>query len=127
MKFERSRGVFVRLISIALLSTGFAQTASAGTIGTDYMLEADARDASRTRVEALLAREDIAREMENLGVDAAVINERLDALSNAELVALESRIDRETAGGSALGVIGAVFLVLLILELLGVTDIFKSI
>jgi len=30
------------------------------------------------------------------------------------------------AGSGALGVIGAVFLVLMILELVGVTDIFKS-
>ena len=122
MKFSRTRGVFVRLVSIALISTGFAQFAWAGTIGTEYMLEADARDASLQRVEALLA-----RQMENLGVDPAVISDRLKGLTDAELIALEGRIDQETAGGSALGVIGAVFLVLLILELVGVTDIFKSI
>ena len=61
------------------------------------------------------------------GVNIAVISDRLKGLTDAELIALEGRIDQETAGGSALGVIGAVFLVLLILELVGVTDIFKSI
>ena len=48
-------------------------------------------------------------------------------MTTAELLELESRFDEQVAGGDALGVIGAVFLVLLILELVGVTDIFKSI
>jgi hypothetical protein len=40
---------------------------------------------------------------------------------------LEGSLDRQIAGGDAIAVIGVVFLVLLILELVGVTDIFKSI
>ncbi len=40
---------------------------------------------------------------------------------------LEAEMDRQIAGGDALSLIGAVFLVLLILELVGVTDVFKSI
>ena len=127
MKLSRLRGVFVRLISLALVSAGFAQSAWAGTIGTGYMLEADARETSLARVEALLARDDVARQLESLGVDPAIVGERLRGLTDAELVALEGRIDQQTAGGDALAIIGAVFLVLLILELVGVTDIFKSI
>jgi len=127
MKFSRLRRLCVRLVSIALVSAGFTQAAWAGTIGTEYMLDVDARDTSLARVEALLAEDEVARQMERLGVDAAVVNERLKGLTDAELVSLEGRIDQQTAGGDALGVIGAVFLVLLILELVGVTDIFKSI
>jgi hypothetical protein len=57
-----------------------------------------------------------------------VIEARVRGLTTAELLALESRIEQQVAGaGDALTLIGAVFLVLLILELLGVTDIFKSI
>ena len=37
------------------------------------------------------------------------------------------RLDRAPAGGDALEVVGLVFLVLLILELVGVIDIFKTI
>jgi hypothetical protein len=127
MKFKRTRGLFVRLVSIALVSAGFAQTAFAGTISTDYLIESEARDARIEKVESVLARDEVAAQMEKMGVDPAMISERLDNLTDEELMVLEARIDQETAGGSALGVIGAVFLVLLILELLGVTDIFKSI
>jgi hypothetical protein len=48
-------------------------------------------------------------------------------LSDSELLLLEAEMDRQVAGGDALAVIGTVFLVLLILELVGVTDIFKKI
>ena len=99
----------------------------AGVIGTEYMLEADIRDASRARVEALLAREDVAEQMRQFGVDEAMIHDRLQGLTHAELLALEGKIDQQVAGGDALGVIGAVFLVLVILELVGITDVFKAI
>ncbi len=123
----RARGIVVRLMSVALICMGFAQTSSAGMIGTGYLIDSETRDASLARVEVLLARQDIERQLLAFGVDAEIVAERLRGMSNAELLALEGRLDAQLAGGDALAVIGTVFLVLLILELVGVTDIFKSI
>jgi len=64
--------------------------------------------------------------LQAFGVDQAIVQERLQGLTQAELITLESQFNQQIAGGDALGIIGAVFLVLLILELVGVTDIFKS-
>jgi hypothetical protein len=122
-----ARRFFVQLISVSLMCIGFAQASSAGMIDTGYLVDSKVREASLARVEVLLAREDVARQLVALGVDKDVVAARLQGLSNVELLALEGRIDERIAGGDALGVIGAVFLVLLILELVGVTDIFKSI
>ena len=126
MKYRRSRGVFVRILSIALVTAGFTQTSWAGMVGTDYIVEANAREASLARVEALLARDDVASQLQSLGVDKALLQDRLQGLTNTELASLAGQIDQQVAGGDALAVIGTVFLVLLILELVGVTDIFKS-
>ena len=126
MAQTKFRGFLLRLTSLALVSAGFAQFSFAGVVGTEYLVEADARAASVARVEAFLARDDVARQLQDLGVNEADIQSRLAGLTQAELLALEGQIDRQVAGGDALGVIGAVFLVLLILELVGVTDIFKS-
>lgn len=127
MNFRRSRGIFVRILSIALVTAGFTQASWAGMVGTDYIVEANAREASLARVEALLASDDVATQLQSLGVDKAVIQDRLKGLTNTELASLAGQIDQQVAGGDALALIGAVFLVLLILELVGVTDIFKSI
>lgn len=126
MGFQKARGALLRLVSVSIVCMGFAQVAPAGMIGTGYLLEDESRAASISRMDILLARADVARQLEALGVDQAMVMERLDALSTAELLELEGKLDSQVAGGDIIGLIGAVFVVLLILELVGVTDIFKS-
>ena len=125
MGFQRARGALMRLVSVSIICMGFAQAAPAGMIGTGYLLEDESRAASISRMDILLARADVARQLEAFGVDRAMVLERLDALSTTELLELEGKLDSQVAGGD-IGLIGAVFVVLLILELVGVTDIFKS-
>ena len=126
MGFQKARGALLRLVSVSIVCMGFAQVAPAGMIGTGYLLEDESRAASISRMDILLARADVARQLEAFGVDRAIVMERLDALSTAELLELEGKLDSQVAGGDIIGLIGAVFVVLLILELVGVTDIFKS-
>lgn len=123
----RLRATLLRFISLSLICMGFAQVAPAGMIGTGYLLDETSRLETLSRVETLLAREDVARQFEALGVEEALIAQRLDAMSTKELAELEGMIDEKIAGGDALGVIGALFLVLLILEVLGVTNVFNAI
>ncbi len=65
--------------------------------------------------------------MASLGVDPADAQARLSALSDAELASLSAHLDDLPAGGDILALIGAVFIVLLILDLTGVTNVFKNI
>ena len=126
MLLRKSRTFVLHLMSIALICTGFVQVSWAGVIGTGQIIESDARATSIERIDALLAREDVASQLQEFGVDPAMIEERVRGLTTAELFALENRLDQQVVGGDALAVIGTVFLVLLILELVGVTDVFKS-
>jgi hypothetical protein len=62
------------------------------------------------------------------GIDPLEAKARVDSLSDAEAVDVANHIDRLPAGSSTVGIIvGAillVFLVLLITDLLGLTDVF---
>lgn len=127
MKFCYLRQSLLHVVSLALVCTGFAQVSHAGVIETGYLVEKEHRAASIARIEVLLASERVAAQLESLGVDKALVAKRIQSLSDSELLLLESEMDRQVAAGDALSLIGAVFLVLLILELVGVTDIFKSI
>jgi hypothetical protein len=127
MKILNMRASILRAVSISLVCLGFAQVAPAGMISTSEIVDNQTRVESLSRIELLLAREDVTRQMVALGVQPQQVMARLDAMTTAELIELESRFDEQVAGGDALGLIGAVFLVLLILELVGVTDVFKSI
>ena len=126
MKSKTLREFLVRLLSVALISMGFMQVSTAGMIGTEYLIESELREASLERLQVLLAKQNVAEQLQAFGVEPAQVAERLAGLTNAELLQIEGTLSTQTAGGDALGVIGAVFLVLLILELVGITDIFKS-
>ncbi len=127
MKFLKMRTWVLRAVSLSIVCLGFAQAAPAGMISTGQIVDSEARSESLTNIELLLARDDVARQMVALGVEPEQVMTRLNAMTTAELIELESRFDEQVAGGDALAIIGTVFLVLLILELVGVTDIFKSI
>ncbi len=126
MHIERFRRACVALVSLSLLSLGMQAPAAAGVVGTTEAIAAGRSEGARATVDAALARDDVRARLAELGVDAAAVEGRLAALSDSEIQTLADRIDEAPAGGDALAVIGAVFLVLLILELTGVIDIFKK-
>ena len=117
----------VGLAAVALLSSGFAVSASAGVISTEQAVVAAERAERLDRVNSFFARDDVAAELERFGVDPALATERAAALSDAELAELDGRIAEAAAGGDLLAVLGIVFVVLLVLELVGVTNIFSRI
>ena len=102
-------------------------TATAGVISTQQALSAEMRAAKETQVRSSLARDDVRQAMQRLGVDPADADARIASLSDAELVRMQGELDSLPACGDALAVIGVVFLVLLILELVGVTNIFNRV
>ena len=127
MKLFKVRALLLRVVSVSIICLGFAQAAPAGMISTGHLVDNEARADSLSRIELLLARDDVASQMVALGVQPEQVLQRLAAMTTEELLELETNFDEQLAGGDALATIGTVFLILLILEVLGVTDVFKSI
>lgn len=125
MHSERFRRACVALVSVALVSMGAQLPAAASVVGTSEAVAASQGDA-RAVVDAALARADVQAQLAGMGVDAAAIEGRLAALSPDEMQKLADQIQSAPAGGDFLAVIGVVFVVLIILELVGVIDIFKK-
>ncbi len=102
--------------------------ANAGLISTDRVVEREAAAGDRGRVADFLAREDVRAELIGLGVDPAVAAVRVAALSDAEIRDIAGRIDQLPAGQDVFGAILStaliVFLVLLITDILELTDVF---
>jgi hypothetical protein len=116
----------VRIICLALLNLGSPVVAEAGLIGTLQAVEAGTRSGDLAAVNAALAREQVRGQLLALGVDPSQVEARVAALTDGELRALAGKVSEAPAGGDALAVIGVVFLVLLILEAVGVIDVFKK-
>lgn len=114
------------LIVVTLVS-GTCANAYAGVITTQQALSAEARASTEQQVRTALARDDVRQAMQRYGVNPADADARIASLSDAELLQLQGQVDRMPAGGGVLAVIGVVFVVLLILELVGVTNIFNRV
>ena len=117
----------VELVSVALVALGFAPMTYAGIVSTDSYLNAQVRGDRVDEIKRFLHRGVVREQLVALGVSPEHVEGRLASLTDSEIAELHETIEDQVAGGDALGLIGAVFLVLLILELVGVTDIFKAI
>jgi hypothetical protein len=115
------------LINILVLNTaliGFPSLVQASPISTMTVIDLDERMMQIDRVRSVMARDDVRNTLIGMGVNPEEAEMRMDALTDAELVMLSQQMDELPAGGDILGLFGAVLLVLIILELLGVTNVF---
>ena len=117
----------VWIMSFSLLGTSLPSITYAGMIDTQMLVETQQTDTTRAHVEEFISRDSVRDQMVALGVDPAEVRDRLAALTGDELRLLEQNLETMPAAGDVLAIIGAVFVVLLILELTGVIDIFKKV
>ena len=121
------RHSIVAVLAASLLVSSVQSAAYADVISTQQYLTAIDREATRARVDAVLAREEVRTKLEQYGVDSIETEARLAALTDQELEQLATDLENMPAGGDLLAVVGIAFIVLLILELTGVIDIFSKI
>lgn len=119
---------FLRKATAVLLmaSMGVAiLPAQAAVISADEaVLLALPGSAERSQVADLLARADVQTELIRFGVDPAQAQQRVAALSDEEVARLYRQVETATAGGSVVGAVVFVFLVLLVTDILGLTKVF---
>ncbi len=102
--------------------------AQAKMVTTDQVLEHADPGSDRERVESFLLREGVQRQLVLLGINPEEAASRVASLSNGEIQQIAGRLDELPAGEGGVGVVvGAIliiFLVLLITDLMGLTDVF---
>ncbi len=126
MKMSLWRTSAISILSVAIINMGLVGAASAAIVDTGTLVVAN-RDADLNAVRAQLDRADVRDQMQQMGVDAAAVDSRIASLNDRELHQLAGDMQAAPAGGDVLALVGAVFLVLLILELVGVIDVFKKV
>jgi hypothetical protein len=105
------------------------QTIQAAMVKTETVLTLSTVNDVRENLNQFLKREDVRAIMTAQGISPIEAKARVDSLSDAEIMQIADKMDQLPAGGGALGVIvGAaviIFIVLLITDILGFTDIFS--
>jgi hypothetical protein len=130
MKFLRKKISFVSLFmaTMMLLIAVPYQPLLAAMVPTDStMYQIKAQDA-RDHLKTFISRNDIKKSLISQGIDPDEAKTRVDSLSDAEVIEVADKIEQLPAGGGVFGaIIGAaliVFLVLLLTDILGYTDVF---
>ena len=115
-------------LTILILLAGPYQSAFAGMIGTETVMDEFLAQEARDYINRVLARKDVQNEFISQGIDPAEAKARVDSLTEAEVVGLAGQLEQLPAGGSAFGIlVGAgliVFFVLLATDIMGYTDVF---
>ena len=118
----------VFLIFSFLLLDFTATAAQAGIIGTESVINTFQGEKSRTRITAFLERQEVQEALVQKGIDPTQAKKRVASLTDQEISRICKMLDKLPAGGDGIGaVVGAVvliFFVLLITDLLGLTNVF---
>ena len=117
--------VIVSFSTFSIIST----PVHAKMINTDEILKQSQHDLSRKSINTFLDRSEVQKYLVDWGISPEEAKIRIDSLTDEEIENIASRIDRLPAGGDGLGtIVGAallIFIILLITDILGFTDVFS--
>jgi hypothetical protein len=113
------------LVVLGLLALSLhLPAAHAGMIGTEAVVNAAQAQQDRERLHSALSRDDVQAQLLARGVDPAQVQARVDSLTDEEMQTLATEMDQLPAGGSVVGALVLIFLVLLVTDLLGLTNVY---
>lgn len=124
--YTTMKRVMALLVSLAMLNT-YSLPAYAGVVTTEQLMQQQLDSMDRDELVSLLDRSEVRQQLIDRGVDPEHAKQRIAALSDTQIEQIKSEIDQLPAGSGAVGILIAVLLVLIILDIIGVTNIFTFI
>ena len=124
--YANMKRVMALLVSIAMLNT-YSLPAYSGVVTTEQLIQQQLDSVDRDELVSLLDRSEVRQQLVDRGVDPEYAKQRIAALSDAQIEQIKSEIDQLPAGSGVVGILIAVLLVLIILDIIGVTNIFSFI
>ncbi|MBT2772518.1 PA2779 family protein [Halomonas sp. ISL-60] len=118
--------LLIAALVITSLPVAAASTApqSMDLVTTQSALAADHAGADRERISEILARADVQDQLVKQGVDLDEVEARVAALSDAEAQQMAEQLEQLPAGAGVVGALFAVFIILLVTDILGLTDVY---
>ena len=124
--FHRVKRFGLILAAVSLLGIQIAPV-QAAMVGNPELLTQGQQQFDRGQLVNLLDRADVQQQLVELGVNPDAAKARVAAMTDAEIAQLNQSLADMPAGGSVLGVLLIIFLVFVITDVLGATDIFPFI
>ena len=126
LMYSTMKRVMAVLLTLSMLTT-YSLPAYSGVVTTEQLLQQQLESMDRSTLISMLDRDEVRQQLIERGVDPVYAKQRIAALSDAQIDQLKAEIDQLPAGSGVVGILIAVLLVLIILDIIGVTNIFTFI
>ena len=101
--------------------------AQAAMIGNEQVINQHQQGQTRDSLQQLLQQQSARQQLQALGVSPDLVKSRIDSLTDSELARINRHVDTLDAGGNILGILLVIFVVFVITDVIGATDIFPFI
>jgi len=116
-----------QLLCVLMVTANLQGLAVAGIVSTNAIQHSEQATQQQDAIKNLITRSDIRDALISNGVSADEVMARVNNMSDTELATLHGKLDQIPAGQGALETVLLVFVILILLDLTGVTDIFPRI
>ena len=123
---ELSNKYLSLLLSAALMIMSL-NNAGAAIVGNDVVFSHMQHNSAKAELLQTINRSDVKQQLLSLGVNAADVESRINLMTDEEIAQLNQQIDELPAGGDVLGILLVIFIVFVITDVIGATDIFPFI
>lgn len=127
IKNSRIQRFICRLVCLLMISANFQGLAIAGMVTTQDIQRSEQALQQQDAIKDLIERSEVRDALVANGVSPDEVMQRVSHMSDIELSTLHGKLDQVPAGQGALETVLLVFIILILLDLTGVTDIFPRI
>lgn len=114
------------MISAFTATVLIAGQAQAAAVSSDSVMQTQAAQYNKQQLVSMVSREDVQHKLTSLGVNSQDAIDRINGMTDAEIVQLNDQIQDSPAGG-VVGAVLTVLAIIAILDLVGVTDVYPFI
>lgn len=127
--FTTTQKHLARILAALMLFVGVqSATVQAAMISTSDVIAKQTEQLNHAQVLELLNKQEAVDALTAMGIDPNTVEQRVNSMTADELQAFNQQVaDMQAGGDSLLGVVVLVFVVLIVLDLLGTTNIFPAI
>ncbi|MBE0493075.1 MAG: PA2779 family protein [Thiomicrospira sp.] len=99
----------------------------AAMVSTDELISTQQAQMDRESIAALLDRADVQEKLVAMGVTVGDVEQRIALMTNAEVAQLNQQIADLPAGADVVSVLGLLFIIFVITDVFGLTNVFSFI
>ncbi len=112
------------LLAVSILFVSVQPAANAAIVSTSELVATEQSKIGREYLLNSLEREEVRTALTSQGVDLEMAKQRVASMTDEEVKALNQKMEEMPAGGGVVGAVVIIFLVLVITDLVGWTDVF---